>query len=106
VGIIKELEFDNAPLLSRLPHLFSFFFPHADHATREERGEPPDNFGNTTIPVEDDGLYNEIVTRFWHPDLTRNFKLEMDTGKMDLVAEIEREPGKDVLVRLGGGRAG
>lgn len=81
------------------------FVSHAGHVTKDERGEPPNNLGNTTIPVEDDGVYYEIVTCFWHPGLTRNFKLEVDTNKMDLVPEIEHWPSKDVPVRIGGGRA-
>ena len=55
----------------------------AGHTTTEEHGEPTTNLGNTTIPVEDDGFYYEIVTRFWYPNLTRNFKLEVATGRMD-----------------------
>jgi hypothetical protein len=57
---------------------------------------------NTTVSVEDDSLYYEIVTRFWHPYLTKIFKLDLDTREMILVAEIEREPGKNVRVRFGG----
>jgi hypothetical protein len=57
---------------------------------------------NTTISVEDDTLYYEIVTRFWHPHLTKIFKLDVGTREMILVAEIEREPGKNVRVRFGG----
>ncbi|KAI9455906.1 hypothetical protein BJY52DRAFT_1151366 [Lactarius psammicola] len=57
---------------------------------------------NTTIAVEDDTQYYEIVTRFWHPHLTKIFKLEAETREMVLVAEIEREPGKNVRVRFGG----
>ncbi|KAI0308357.1 hypothetical protein B0F90DRAFT_1682132 [Multifurca ochricompacta] len=57
---------------------------------------------NTTISVEDDTLYYEIVTRFWHPHLTKIFKLDEDTRGLILIAEIEREPGKDVRVRFGG----
>ncbi|KAI0248357.1 hypothetical protein BJV78DRAFT_1107956, partial [Lactifluus subvellereus] len=57
---------------------------------------------NSTVSVEDDTLYYEIVTRFWHPYLTKIFKLDPDTREMILVAEIEREPGKNVRVRFGG----
>lgn len=57
---------------------------------------------NTTISVEDDSLYYEIVTRFWHPHLTKIFKLDVDTREMVLVAEIERVPGSNVRVRFGG----
>jgi hypothetical protein len=57
---------------------------------------------NTTVSVGDDSLYYEIVTRFWHPYLTKIFKLDTDTRELILVAEIEREPGKTVRVRFGG----
>lgn len=45
--------------------------------TREERVGPPISLDDTTIPVDIDGLYNEIVARFWHRDLTRKFELEV-----------------------------
>ncbi|KAH8987395.1 hypothetical protein EDB86DRAFT_3065752 [Lactarius hatsudake] len=57
---------------------------------------------NTTIAVEDDSHYYEVVTRFWHPHLTKILKLDMGTRDMVLAAEIEREPDKDVRVRFGG----
>jgi hypothetical protein len=57
---------------------------------------------NTTVSVGDDSLYYEIVTRFWHPYLTKIYKLDMDSREMILVAEIEREPDKNVRVRFGG----
>ena len=31
---------------------------------------------NTTASVDDDTLFYEIVTRFWHPHLTKIFKLD------------------------------
>jgi hypothetical protein len=57
---------------------------------------------NTTISVEDDTHYYEVVTRFWHPHLTKIFKRDVGTRDMILVSEIEREPDKDVRVRFGG----
>ena len=57
---------------------------------------------NTTISIEGDTLYYEIVTRFWHPHLTKIFKLNSDTRGMVLVAEIARLPGSNVRVRFGG----
>jgi hypothetical protein len=60
---------------------------------------------NTTLSVEDDTLYYEIVTHFWHPHLTKIFKLDVDTREMILVAEIERVPGSNVRVRFGGEEA-
>lgn len=61
---------------------------------------------NTTLSVEDDTFYYEIVTRFWHPHLTKIFKLDVDTREMVFVAEIERVPGSNVRVRFGGEDAG
>ena len=57
---------------------------------------------NTTLFVEDDTFYYEIVTRFWHPHLTKIFKKDVETRKMVLVAEIARLPGSSVRVRFGG----
>jgi hypothetical protein len=57
---------------------------------------------NTTLSVEDDTLYYEVVTRFWHAHLTKIFKLDVDTREMVLIAEIERVPGNNVRVRFGG----
>ena len=56
---------------------------------------------NTTLSVEDDTFYYEIVTRFWHPHLTKIFKKDVETRKMILVAEIARLPGSNVRVRFG-----
>ncbi|KAI5116314.1 hypothetical protein M0805_005522 [Coniferiporia weirii] len=57
---------------------------------------------NTTISVDDDALYYEIVTRFWHPHITKIRKLDTDTQEMVTIAELEREPGKEPRVRFGG----
>ncbi len=57
---------------------------------------------NTTIAIEDDTHYYEVVTRFWHPHLTKIFKRDAGTRDMILVSEIEREPDKDVRIRFGG----
>ncbi|KAI0271811.1 hypothetical protein BGY98DRAFT_922720 [Russula aff. rugulosa BPL654] len=57
---------------------------------------------NTTVPVEDDTVYYEIVTHFWQPHLTKVSKLDAATREMVLVAEIERVPGSTVRVRFGG----
>jgi hypothetical protein len=47
-----------------------------------------------------------LSSAYWHPNLTRKVKLEVDTGKMDLVAEIGRDSDKVFQVRIGGGRGG
>ncbi|EJD03304.1 uncharacterized protein FOMMEDRAFT_146910 [Fomitiporia mediterranea MF3/22] len=56
---------------------------------------------NTTIAVDDDTLYYEIVTRFWHPTITKIKKLDIDSQQMITVAEIEREPKREPRVRFG-----
>jgi len=56
---------------------------------------------NTTISVDNDAIYYEVVTRFWHPHVTKVKKLDMDSGEMVTVAEIEREPGKEARVKFG-----
>ena len=110
-------EFDNSPLQScwhpspLLRHCFQLplpisFSPCAGNSTKEERVDSPNNLGDTTIPVDSDGLYKEIVTHFWHPDLAKVFELEVVTGKMSLVAEVERDSDKVFQIRVGGGRAG
>ena len=57
---------------------------------------------NTTISVDSDTIYYEIVTRFWHPNLTKIKKLDPDTAEMVTVAELEREPGREPRLRFGG----
>ncbi|VDB84244.1 unnamed protein product [Peniophora sp. CBMAI 1063] len=57
---------------------------------------------NTTASVDDDTFFYEIVTRFWHPHLTKIFKLDKEARQMLLVGEIEREPNREPRVRIGG----
>lgn len=57
---------------------------------------------NTTIAVDTDAFYYEIVTRFWHPNLTKINKLDNETRELKTVAEIERVPRKETKVRFGG----
>ncbi|KAJ7582091.1 hypothetical protein C8J56DRAFT_1005946 [Mycena floridula] len=45
---------------------------------------------NTTLATEDDLHYYEIVTRFWHPKLTKINFLNPDTQVLYTVAEIEK----------------
>jgi len=56
---------------------------------------------NTTFAVEDDKFYYEVVTRFWHPNLTKLRKLDQDSGELVTIAELEREPGKQPRIRFG-----
>ncbi|KAJ3770906.1 hypothetical protein FB446DRAFT_129438 [Lentinula raphanica] len=48
---------------------------------------------NTTLATKDDSLYYEVVTRYWHPRLTKINLLDPDTQIMRLVAEIEQVTG-------------
>jgi hypothetical protein len=54
---------------------------------------------NTTVSVDNDALYYEIVTRFWHPHITKIRKLNGDTMEMVTIAELERFPGKTPRLR-------
>lgn len=54
---------------------------------------------NTTLATPDDSIYFEIVTRFWHPSITKINKLNPGTRQLNTVAEIER-------VGLRGGKHG
>ncbi|KZV74115.1 hypothetical protein PENSPDRAFT_648314 [Peniophora sp. CONT] len=57
---------------------------------------------NTTISVDDDTIFYEVVTRWWHPTVTKIFKLDKEARQMLIVGEIEREPGREPRVRVGG----
>lgn len=48
---------------------------------------------NTTLANHDDSLYYEVVTRFWHPKLTKINILDPETQALRLVAEIEQITG-------------
>lgn len=56
---------------------------------------------NTTFSTEDDTIYYEVVTRFWHPHLTKINKTDMETREVSVAAEIERLPGSEPRVRFG-----
>jgi len=57
---------------------------------------------NTTLAASDDSIFYEIVTRFWHPHLTKINKTDMESREVTTAAEIERIPGKEARVRFGG----
>ncbi|KZT22201.1 hypothetical protein NEOLEDRAFT_1138340 [Neolentinus lepideus HHB14362 ss-1] len=58
---------------------------------------------NTTVSLENDTIYYEIVTRYWHPDVTKIFRLDKESRAMNLVARIKgvEKKGKGVMVRFG-----
>ncbi|EGO00480.1 hypothetical protein SERLA73DRAFT_181092 [Serpula lacrymans var. lacrymans S7.3] len=55
---------------------------------------------NTTLAVDNDKFYYEIVTRFWHPHLTKINKFDYEARVVTCVAEIEALPKKEVKVRF------
>ena len=57
---------------------------------------------NTAIAVDDDSMHYEIVTRFWHPHLTKINRADFENLAVETVAEIERLPGREPRVRFGG----
>lgn len=57
---------------------------------------------NTTISVDNDEHYYEVVTRFWHPETTKIFKLDPESRQLNLVAEIDRLKSKQPRIRFGG----
>ncbi|TDL24294.1 hypothetical protein BD410DRAFT_693202, partial [Rickenella mellea] len=73
-----------------------------------QKAEPPhkmelttNSLRNTTIAVDNDQLYYEIVTRFWHPHITKIRKLDAESQHIETIAELENEPGKEPRVRFG-----
>ena len=57
---------------------------------------------NTAMAVDDDTFHYEIVTRFWHPHITKINKADFENIVVQTVAEIERMPGREPRVRFGG----
>ncbi|EIN04077.1 hypothetical protein PUNSTDRAFT_146604 [Punctularia strigosozonata HHB-11173 SS5] len=59
---------------------------------------------NTTVSVDDDKFIYEIVTRYWHPNITKINKVDVESREVRLIAEIEKaaSPGAEERVRLGG----
>ncbi|GJE92846.1 hypothetical protein PsYK624_090040 [Phanerochaete sordida] len=57
---------------------------------------------NTAIASSNDNIHYEIVTRFWHPHLTKINRCDFENLLVDTVAEIERMPGREARVRFGG----
>ncbi|CAL1706051.1 unnamed protein product [Somion occarium] len=57
---------------------------------------------NTTFAADDDTIYYEVVTRYWHPNLTKINKTDMETREVTVAAEIERPRGREPRVRFGG----
>ncbi|KAH9949037.1 hypothetical protein B0H21DRAFT_165890 [Amylocystis lapponica] len=57
---------------------------------------------NTSVATKDDVLYYEVVTRYWHPNLTKIIKHDFEERELTLVAEIEGLRKKETRVRFGG----
>ncbi|KAF8210645.1 hypothetical protein K438DRAFT_1570403 [Mycena galopus ATCC 62051] len=49
---------------------------------------------NTTLATANDDPYFEIVTRFWHPNITKINKLDPFTSIMTTVCEIDKKAAK------------
>ncbi len=54
------------------------------------------------MSAANDSIHYEIVTRFWHPHLTKINKADLENLVVTTVAEIERIPGQEPRVRFGG----
>ncbi|OBZ70702.1 hypothetical protein A0H81_09319 [Grifola frondosa] len=57
---------------------------------------------NTALTLDDDTLHYEIVTRFWHSNITKINKFDMETRELTTVAEIEGLQTREPRVRFGG----
>lgn len=56
---------------------------------------------NTAFAANDDSMHYEVVTRFWHPHLTKINRADFENLNVTTVAEIERIPGREARVRFG-----
>ncbi|KAH7911023.1 hypothetical protein BJ138DRAFT_36989 [Hygrophoropsis aurantiaca] len=75
--------------------------------SRAKKVDPPhkltfatNSVRNTTFSIDNDKFYYEIVTRFWHPHLTKINKYDYEARVVTCVAEIESLPKKEVKVRF------
>lgn len=73
----------------------------------QKKADPPhrltfatNSVRNTTFSVDNDKFYYEIVTRSWHPHLTKINKHDYENRVVTCVAEIESLPDKEVKVRF------
>ena len=57
---------------------------------------------NTTVSAGDDKFYYEVVTRYWHPNLTKIIKHDFETRELEHMADIEGLQTKEPRVRFGG----
>lgn len=57
---------------------------------------------NTTMSVSDDKFYYEVVTRYWHPNLTKIIKHDFETRELEHMADIEGLQTQEPRVRFGG----
>ncbi|KAJ7320855.1 hypothetical protein DFH08DRAFT_713618 [Mycena albidolilacea] len=55
---------------------------------------------NTTLATADDDPYYEIVTRFWHPHITKINKLDPSSRKLTTVCEIDNKKGREAKIRF------
>ncbi|OJT02646.1 hypothetical protein TRAPUB_6827 [Trametes pubescens] len=57
---------------------------------------------NTALSTDDDTMHYEIVTRYWHPNVTKINKFDMETRELITIGEIEGLQTKEPRVRFGG----
>ncbi|EIW83112.1 hypothetical protein CONPUDRAFT_164113 [Coniophora puteana RWD-64-598 SS2] len=55
---------------------------------------------NTTFASDNDKIYYEVVTRFWHPRLTKVIKHDFEMRCVTTIAEIEWLPKQEMKVRF------
>lgn len=98
----------SASFLSCLQLLLLPFLLHVFIMSRQPKPKPPhklhmttNSLRNTIVSADDDSIFFEIVTRFWHPYVTKINKTDIETREVSTVAEIERTPGREPRVRFG-----
>ncbi|KAJ7504806.1 hypothetical protein B0H11DRAFT_2221008 [Mycena galericulata] len=55
---------------------------------------------NTTVATANDDPYYEVVTRFWHPHVTKINKLDPFSQEMRTVCEIDSKGRKEAKIRF------
>ncbi|KAF7358121.1 hypothetical protein MVEN_00860200 [Mycena venus] len=58
---------------------------------------------NTTLATKTDDPYYEVVTRFWHPHLTKINRLDPASRIMTTVCEIDNKNGREAKIRFASG---
>ncbi|KAJ7090774.1 hypothetical protein B0H15DRAFT_906750 [Mycena belliarum] len=95
-----------ARTLASTPHISPHSLPAPPPATMDEPYSPSmimefatNSVRNTTVATADDDPYYEVVTRFWHPQLTKINHLDPASRIMTTVCEIDTK-GKEARIRF------